>query len=111
MCQHCLHSVAPDRVAAFACLLVLFVVLVELLTFGFVCWQGTTAHEGGVYLVNFKGCHVCKEFAVLKVHEKVVEEDDKEEKINFKRKVFLIIFGDFFLLILSLIQLFSISIS
>ena len=36
--------------------------------------------------MNYKGCHVCKEFAVLKVHERVVEEEDKEEKINFKRK-------------------------
>ena len=36
--------------------------------------------------MNYKGCHMCKEFAVLKVVERVVEEEDKEEKINFKRK-------------------------
>jgi len=42
--------------------------------------------EGGVYLVNFKGCHNCKEFGMLKVADKEATEDDKEERITFKRK-------------------------
>ncbi|XP_065910883.1 protein Churchill-like [Dysidea avara] len=54
MCINCLKTNTPDR--------------------------GSTCLEKGAYLMNFAGCHACKNVGFLKEESKVSEEDDDGEE-------------------------------
>ena len=47
--------------------------------------QGSTCLEGGVYVLNYAGCHECNKKSFLEEREKSREEDDGEECISYKR--------------------------
>ena len=53
--------------------------------------QGSTCLDGGAYLLNYVGCHQCKQKGFLAEKEKVREEDeDGEELVTYKREIRLV---------------------